>query len=61
MKKYVYIAFCDEIIFFSDILRTLLGQTDNQTDRPTDRPTDRQTDRPTDRQTDRQTDRHCGL
>ena len=36
MMKYVYIAFCDEI-FFSDIFRTLCGQTENrQTDRQTD-------------------------
>ena len=34
--KYVYIAFCDEIILFSDIFRTLFGQTDGQTDRQTD-------------------------
>ena len=36
MKKYVYIAFCDEIIFF----RTHFGQTDRQTDTQTDRKTD---------------------
>ena len=36
MMKYVYIAFCDEIILFSDIFRTLFGQTDGQTDRQTD-------------------------